>query len=135
MRQRARCVSALDWYDTGGILNGRIGCKSLVPFCATIKSLEMFILTWSRSANVMEASLTVKCFHRSLQNFNSHATRLIIILTHTTKFTPHKSDFITIPVYQYDYSRPPPPKDSDFRRQILSLVRVLRQWNVFCMKQ
>eukprot|EP00493_Phyllostaurus_siculus_P020548 UN20873 len=29
----------------------------------------------------------------------------------------------------------PPPKDSDFRRQILSLVRVLRQWNVFCMKQ
>ena len=28
-----------------------------------------------------------------------------------------------------------PPKDSDLRRQILSLVRVLRQWNVFCMKQ
>ena len=29
------------------------------------------------------------------------------------------------------YTVDPPPKDSDFRRQILSLVRVLRHWLLF----
>ena len=33
--------------------------------------------------------------------------------------------------YPHGLYSSPPPKDSDFRRQILSLVRVLRHWLLF----